>query len=207
MARRRVEVRQEEILRATCDEVEKRGFANTRAADVADALGISTGLVFYHFESKDALLSAAFAYAAERDLQRLDDAATSTGNALGRLATILRMYAPEESGAGWPLWVDSWATALRSPEMAEVSQRLDVRWKETVAEVIRHGVEAGEMTCADPDGAAWRITALLDGLAVQSTVHDGVVTAQQVEDWVRVAAAAELGIDPDDLRDDRASEH
>lgn len=200
MARRRVEVRREEILRATCDEVVKRGFANTRAADVADALGISTGLVFYHFDSKDALLSAAFAYAAERDLERLDAAATGTGSALGRLATILRMYAPEESGAGWPLWVDSWATALRSPEMAEVSQRLDLRWKETVADVIRQGVEAGEMDCADPDGAAWRITALLDGLAVQSTVHDGVVSAQQVEDWVRVAAAAELGVEADDLR-------
>ena len=72
------------------------------------------------------------------------------GSALGRLATILRMYAPEESGAGWPLWVDSWATALRSPEMAEVSQRLDVRWKDTVADVIRQGVEAGEMDLRRP---------------------------------------------------------
>lgn len=195
MARRRVEVRKEEILRATCDQVAERGFAKTRAADVARALGISTGLVFYHFESKDALLSAAFAYAAERDLQRLDAAARGEGSALERLASILRMYAPEDSGAGWPLWIDSWATALRSSEMAEVSQRLDVRWKDTVADVIRQGVAAGELSCDDPNGAAWRITALLDGLAVQSTVHRDVVTAEQVETWVRRAAAAELGVD------------
>lgn len=200
MARRRVEVRKEEILRATCDQVAERGFANTRAADVARALGISTGLVFYHFESKDALLSAAFAYAAERDLQRLDAAAHGGGSALERLSSILRMYAPEDSGAGWPLWIDSWATALRSTEMAVVSQQLDVRWKDTVAEVIRQGVEAGELTCADPNGAAWRITALLDGLAVQSTVHVDVVTARQVEDWVRQAAATELGVDADALQ-------
>ena len=32
------------------------------------------------------------------------------------------------------------------------------------------------MTCADPSGAAWRITALLDGLAVQATVHDGALS-------------------------------
>ena len=43
-----------------------------------------------------------------------------------------------------------------------------------MAEVIRQGVERGEMTCSDPAGAAWRITAMLDGLAVQSTVHAGV---------------------------------
>lgn len=196
MARHDVEVRREEILRATCEEVAKRGFANTRAADIAGVLGISTSLVFYHFDSKDALLSAAFAYAAERDLQRLDAAATGNGNAVERLSAILRMYGPEDSGAGWPLWIDAWATSLRSPEMASVSQRLDVRWKDAVADVIRQGVEAGEMTCADPSGAAWRITALLDGLAVQSTVHDGVVTQDQVTEWVRTSAAAELGVDP-----------
>jgi len=196
MARHDVEVRREEILRATCEEVAMRGFANTRAADVAGVLGISTGLVFYHFDSKDALLSAAFAYAAERDLERLDAAASGEGSALERLTAILRMYGPEDSGAGWPLWIDAWATSLRSPEMAEVSQRLDVRWKEAVADVIRQGVEAGDMTCTDPSGAAWRITALLDGLAVQSTVHDGVVTQDQVTDWVRTSAAGELGVDP-----------
>ena len=80
MARRKVEVRREEILRATVDEVTRLGFAHTRVADVAEALGISTGLVFYHFESKDALLSDAFAYAAERDLERLDKAVSGRGS-------------------------------------------------------------------------------------------------------------------------------
>ncbi len=200
MSRRQVEVRREEILRATVDEVSRLGFAQTRVADVAQALGISTGLVFYHFESKDALLSAAFAYAAERDLERLDKAAHGTGSAARRLARILGMYGPEDSGAGWSLWIDAWATSMRSTEMAEVSQQLDVRWKDTVAAVIAQGVAGGEMTCADPSGAAWRITAMLDGLAVQSTVHVGVVSRRQVTTWVRAATAAELGIDPAALR-------
>ena len=200
MARRKVEVRRDEILRATCDEVAKRGFAHTRAADVAANLSVSTGLIFYHFESKDTLLSAAFAYAAERDLERLDAAAAGTGSALRRLARILTMYGPEGIGAGWALWIDAWAAALRSPEMAEVSQRLDVRWKETVAEVIRQGVESGEMTCTDPSGAAWRITALIDGLAVQTTVHEGVLAKRTITTWVRALAAAELGVEPGDLR-------
>jgi len=200
MARRKVEVRREEILRATVDEVTKRGFASTRVADVAAALGISTGLVFYHFESKDALLSAAFAHAAQLDLERLDAVASGRGSATRRLARILTMYGPEGTGAGWSLWIDAWATALRSPEMADVSRELDVRWKDTVAAVIRQGVEGGELSCTDPSGAAWRITALLDGLAVQSTVHDGVLSPRQVTTWVRAAAAAELGVDPAALR-------
>ncbi len=110
------------------------------------------------------------------------------------------MYGPEDTGAGWPLWIDAWSTALRSPEMAEVSRQLDVRWKDTVAAVIAQGVERGELTCDDPAGAAWRITAMLDGLAVQATVHAGVVSRRQVTTWVRRTAAAELGIDPSALR-------
>lgn len=200
MSRRKVEVRREEILRATVDEVIERGFASTRVADVAARLGISTGLVFYHFDSKEALLSQAFGYAAERDLERLDALAQGRGSAARRLARILALYGPDESGAAWPLWIDAWATSLRSPEMAEVSRRLDLRWKDTVAEIVRQGVAGGEMTCADPAAAAWRLTAMLDGLAVQATVHEGVVPRRQVTSWIRAATAAELGIDPTALR-------
>jgi AcrR family transcriptional regulator len=200
MARRTVDARREEILRATVDEVTERGFASTRVADVAARLGISTGLVFYHFESKDQLLSQAFAYAAERDLERLDAAAAAGGSAIRRLARILAFYGPEGSAGGWSLWIDAWASALRSPEMADVSRRLDVRWKDSVAAVIADGVARGELECPDPSGAAWRITAMLDGLAVQATVHAGVLSRRQVTAWVRAMAAAELGIRPGDLR-------
>jgi AcrR family transcriptional regulator len=200
VARRKVEVRREEILRATCAQVASRGFANTRASDVATALGVSTGLIFYHFESKDGLLSAAFAYAAEQDLRRLDAAATGGGSARRRLARILTMYGVEGDGTGWALWIDAWSAALRSPEMAEVSRQLDVRWKDTVASVIRQGVDAGDFTCSDPSAAAWRVTAMIDGLAVQATVHDGVLSRRQINAWVRAAAAAELGLSASDLR-------
>ncbi|HKO84637.1 MAG TPA: helix-turn-helix domain-containing protein, partial [Actinomycetota bacterium] len=53
VARIKADVRREEILRATCREVIARGFASTRVGDVAAALGVSTGLVFYHFTNKE----------------------------------------------------------------------------------------------------------------------------------------------------------
>ena len=57
---------------ATVTEVQKTGLSQTRVSDIAAALGVSSALVFYHFETKDRLLAEAFAYAAERDLVRLD---------------------------------------------------------------------------------------------------------------------------------------
>jgi AcrR family transcriptional regulator len=219
MARIKADVRREEILRATCREVITRGFASTRVGDVAAALGVSTGLVFYHFTNKETLLGEAFRHAASEDLDRLSATATGGGSAAQRLDRILQLYSPagasgdrsgtdertaastsaREASVGsseaWLLWIDAWGQALRSPELAEVSRQLDLCWKQTLAAVIREGVAAGEFTCPDPDAAAWRLTALLDGLGVQVTVHRSVPTAR-LADWVRAAAAAELSVDP-----------
>ena len=141
MARRAVEVRRDEILRATIDEVTVRGFAHTRVADVAASLGVSTGLVFYHFESKDALLAAAFAYAAERDLEpaRRGRHRHRERRCAG-CARILTLYGPEGSRRRLAA-VDRrlGGTRCAARDGRGVPQRLDVRWKDTVAEVDQAG--------------------------------------------------------------------
>jgi AcrR family transcriptional regulator len=195
VARIKADVRREEILKATCREVIAHGFASTRVRDVADALGVSSGLVFYHFTSKENLLGEAFRYAAEEHLDGLAATARGGGSALERLDRILRLYLPAGSSAAWVLWIDAWSQALRDPELANISRQLDLRWKQTMAAVIGEGVAAGEFTCPDPDATAWRLTALLDGLGVQVTVHKAATNGRLL-DWVRAAAAAELGLDP-----------
>lgn len=195
MARLTVDDRREEILRATVAQIAERGVAAIRVADVATALGVSTALVFYHFRSKDRLVAEAFAYAARRDLDRLADVAGSGGTARQRLVRALRLYHPSGSAApGWRLWIDGWSAALREPELRRVCRRLDLRWRDTIAELIAEGVATGEFTCPDPEAAAWRITALIDGLSVQTTVHRGVLTRRKAEAWAYEQAARELGV-------------
>ena len=77
-ARRSVEVRREEILSTTVELLDRLGLASTRVADVAVALDVSPALVFYHFGTKDDLVAEAFAHAVERDLRRLEKAASGT---------------------------------------------------------------------------------------------------------------------------------
>jgi AcrR family transcriptional regulator len=179
--------------------VTRRGFARTRVADVADALGVSTALVFYHFGTKEQLFAAALEHAVARDLARLDATVARASDPVDGVRRILALYSPQGDANGWTVWVDAWAESLREPEMRAMSRRLDVLWKDVLADQIRAGVEAGRFTCADPEAAAWRLSALLDGLAVQVMVHRSL-TKRQLADWVRGAAATELGIDADDLR-------
>jgi AcrR family transcriptional regulator len=199
VTRRSAEVRLDALLRTACDVILARGLPNTRTADVAAAAGVSQALVFYHFETKDRLLAQAFAYAAEQDLARLDEVLSSGSAPLVKLRKILKMYVPTGSSKAWAMWIDGWAESMRVPELESVSRRLDLRWKEGLTDVIEAGVKAGAFTCDDPQGAAWRLVALIDGLAVQVTVHDKVISRRQLTDWVRIAAARELGLAVADL--------
>ena len=199
MTRRSPEVRLDSLLRTACDVIVDRGLANTRTADVAKAAGVSQALVFYHFATKERLLAQAFSYAAEQDLARLDAVVSSHATPLDKLRKILKLYAPTGSSKSWAMWIDCWAESLRVPELEKVSRRLDLRWKDAITDVVAAGCADGTFTCPDPSGAAWRITALVDGLAVQVTVHERVIARRQLTEWVRQHTARELGIEVEQL--------
>ncbi|NLU70654.1 TetR family transcriptional regulator [Streptomyces sp. HNM0574] len=187
--------RREELLSAAVRQIEERGVAALRIADVAKELGISNALVLYHFDTKEKLVSAAFAHAAESDLNKLSALLSRRGPALKRLRSAVRWYAPTGQAKGWRLWIEGWAASLREPELRAVSENLDRRWKAAIAEVIEEGVTAGEFACEDPRGAAWRLSAFIDGLAVQMTAYPQALGRRRMETWVDEALARELGLD------------
>ncbi|MEU3978901.1 TetR/AcrR family transcriptional regulator [Streptomyces sp. NPDC026672] len=198
MARVRLSVaeRREELLRAAVGQIEERGVAAVRIADVAATLGVSNALVLYHFSTKEQLVAAAFRYAAEGDLARLRGLLARRTSAPRRLRAAVRWYAPTGQAKGWRLWIEGWAAALREPALREVTRELDRQWKAALTGVIAEGVAAGEFRCPDPAGAALRLTALLDGLAVQLTSYGGTVARSRAQQWVDEALARELGLTP-----------
>lgn len=195
-----VEERREEILRVAVEQIEARGIGNVRIADVASVLGVSSSLVLYHFSTKELLVSAAFAHAAEADLAHLRKILGRPRlGAARRLRSAVRWYAPTGQAKGWRLWIEGWAAALREPELRRVTHDLDRQWKAALAEVIAEGVAAGEFACDSPEDAAWRITALLDGLAVQTISYKGPLGRARMLEWVDDALVRELGIDREAL--------
>jgi AcrR family transcriptional regulator len=188
------EVRREEILTATIQHVQRVGLASTRVADVAATLGVSSGLLFYHFGTKDALVAEAFAYAVERDLAAVRRAIARGSDATDRLRRVLRLYGPTGSAAGWRLWIDAWGQTERAPLIRSVLSDMNARWCAELREVVEDGVAEGSFTCADVTSTLSRVVALLDGLSVAFLVYRSV-TRSQARQWVAEAVALELGVD------------
>ena len=187
--------RRNEILETTCAVVIERGFAGTRIADVAKRLEVSSSLIHYHFDSKEQLLAEAFDYYANKDVAEMEGEIHNAPTALGKLERVIQNYVPEGSDdVEWMLWIDGWGEALRNPMMKKISQQLDEQSTELLARIIRNGVESGEFTCPDPTASAMRLTALVDGLAVQFAAHDGMMNRDQLIKHVHFAAGAEIGV-------------
>jgi len=190
-----VEARRNEILETTCQVVIERGFAGTRISDVAKRLEVSSSLIHYHFDSKEQLLAEAFAHYARNDVAEMEAEIAGAPSALAQLDRIIQNYVPEGSDdVEWMLWIDAWGEALRNPMMKRISQELDEQTDALLLRVLEAGVAAGEFVCPSPRATTTRLTALVDGLAVQFAAHEGMMDRAQLIDHVRTVAAAEVGL-------------
>jgi AcrR family transcriptional regulator len=186
--------RREAIVSATLDVMLRKGIAATTVRDVAELMGTSSGLVHHYFASMDDLLAAAFDRAAGQDLQATVHALAVCAGPVARLRTFFATYARAEQDWAFQLWLDAWAEAARRPALQTASRRLNIAWQQVLVDCIEDGVAAAQMVCADPDGAAWRILSLLDGLALQSVAHRVPIDRTTVIAWSARLAEAELAL-------------
>ena len=173
-------VRRPAILTAAAEVISERGVQNTRISDVAERAGTSAPGVLYWFPSKDELLAEALQFSDDRFYFSITDELAALGSATERLTRLVELWPAEGDGEA-VLWIELWVRALRDPRLAEIRERLDRRWRETLADVVREGQATGEFADADADDVALLLGALMDGFAIQLALGDPAVTAETVQ--------------------------
>lgn len=188
--------RREQMLRAALEVIVERGYAETRIADVAERAGTSPALVIYYFKTKDQLLTEAIRFSEDTWYETGKRRMAAIPTAAGRLEEVVAMSclpeADSENNSSWLLWLDLWAQAVRHPEVASVRQKFDERWRETICSLVVEGQEAGEFGPVNPVDFAVLLSALLDGLAVQTALGDPVVDARRAFELSMRFAAGQL---------------
>ena len=191
--------RHQEILDAAARVITDRGLAETRISDIADRCGVSPGLILYYFESKDRLLVEALTYANDkyylaqtRELRRMD----SAKDQLRRLIdlSVPGLLPDYERLEEWALWIEIWVRALRDPALAKEREVLDRRWRQSIADIVRHGRTTGEFPDGeDADELGMELGALIDGLAIQVLMNDTQVSPERMQSTCRSVASKLIG--------------
>jgi AcrR family transcriptional regulator len=184
-------VRRPAILTAAAEVISERGISNTRISDVAERAGTSAPGVLYWFPTKDALLVEALQFSDDRFYAALTDELATLGTASERLGRLIELW-PAEGDAETTLWMELWVRALRDPQLAKTRERLDRRWREAIADIVRDGQADGEFGDADADDVALWLSALMDGFAIQLALGDPAVTADTVKRHCLALAEARL---------------
>jgi AcrR family transcriptional regulator len=189
--------RREQILEAACHAILDRGFPATRITDIAAAAGTSTGTIHYYFETKDEVLVAALKWAGERLFARVEDPAVGDG-AAERLGHLLRASVPRAGASHdeYVLWVELWVRVLHRRELLPDSEALSARWRGYFFDLVRRGVEAGELKpVADPDVVGARLIAMVDGLGFETALGYAWTSPERMHEQLFDFAAEQLGIE------------
>jgi AcrR family transcriptional regulator len=187
----------ERILAAAVERIASDGIDDVRIARIAMDAGVSTSLVHYHFETREALLEQALDYSFELagDV-RIGDEEGDVPNHTRRLAAMIDQCLPYpgELERDWILWVELWLRAVRHPELRPTAARLYRRMRKWFAEAIAAGIEAGEFAAdADPLRTADLVLAACDGFGVRALLGDLEPAQARAEVWALVTR--ELGVD------------
>jgi AcrR family transcriptional regulator len=187
----------ERILAAAVRRIAQEGIDDVRIARIAFDAGVSTSLVHYHFETREALLAEALEYS----YTRAGDARISSGELplashAERLRSMIDQCLPATPALqeDWVLWVELWLRAVRHPDLGPVAERLYGRLHEWFAAEIAAGVRAGEFAGCDADAVADRTLALLDGFGIRTLIGDRSVPLHRAREAVQAALARELGL-------------
>jgi len=177
----------ERILAAAVERIATDGIDDVRIARIAMDAGVSTSLVHYHFETREALLEQALEYSFELagDV-RIGEEEGDVPNHTRRLAAMIDQCLPYpgELERDWILWVELWLRAVRHTELRPTAARLYGRMRRWFAEAIAAGVEAGEFDAGvDPERTADRVLALCDGFGVRALLGDLEIDQARAEVW------------------------
>lgn len=140
------DARQMQIIRATMRVLARKGFASTMISDVAAEAGVSHGLVIFHFETKEKLLTATLLHMAEEYRANWTSALAKSGphpaeqlDALIRADFDKAICTPEHLACWCAFWGEAQSRPIYQQECAPNDRKYIRNLESICAALIKQG--------------------------------------------------------------------
>jgi AcrR family transcriptional regulator len=161
------EERRSQILDAALTVFSSKGFHATNVSDVAAQAGVSQGTIYWYFDSKEELFTAAmlsvFADFGQEALASLEvcETASEKLRALGR---GMEGFLGRVEGI-FIMFLGYWASSSSREEAGRFWVDVLVDYKDMIVDIIEEGVGNSEFRPVDAEALVWALMAAYDGLA------------------------------------------
>src|SRR5215469_15052196 len=139
------QARRKDLVQIAHHLIAKKGLEGFRTRDVADAAGIDTGTLHYHFPSKEALVQAVVEHQVTEFRAIRPEPSGPPENALEELRNEIFDLVPRvrESPDQLLMMLDLKVRASRDPAVAEILGRAEQEWFTILNGIINRGIEQG----------------------------------------------------------------
>ncbi|MFJ7411134.1 TetR family transcriptional regulator [Streptomyces sp. NPDC098077] len=172
--------RRDMILKAAVRMFARQGFATTRVEDIAKEAGVAKGSVYLHFDSRDALLAAAFEEYRANSRAVIDQALTGPGDGLERLARLVRsvldlvLAEPELAR----ILIDLWSAGRQGAASGLDVPTVYREYRAAIAGLLAEAEAEGVCRAGVGAGHAAVVVGAIEGLLVQWIVDPALPVAE-----------------------------
>ena len=166
--------KQTHLIRTTYRLIGEKGVRRLSLQEVADAAGVSKGLIFYYFKTKENLILATMRWVLSRTADRIREAVGRAQTAEGRVVAMIdEIFAdPDANRRFYVSYLDLVDQALRSDDFSRLSATFRSIVNASYAGVISEGLSQGAFLVHDVEEAAAAMRAIVDGLFLQWIQED-----------------------------------
>lgn len=189
----------DKILAAAVECIVRDGLAQVRMAAIARTAGVSSGLLHYHFDTKELLFGEVLRYSHEMSAELNQHALADAGdNPAEQLSSFLDRCLPSDQQRAdeWLLWQELALLCIRDPHLAKVGAELYEDLYVTVSDIVRAGLRTGVFdTTLDPRLIAETAVALTDGLGARVLAGDPGLGLDEARSTIATTVGVLVGHD------------
>lgn len=165
--------RKQQILSAAMTVFADKGFEGATMDDIVAEAGLSKGGLYWHFKSKDDIITAILKAFFDDEMVTLKSAINEEGSAETRLRELAEHTGQEMARAFglMPIALEFYAVAARQAEVRSFVSDYFRTYHEGLVQLLQQGIDAGEFRDLDVDEVATALIATFEGLAILWTVN------------------------------------
>jgi len=161
------------VLAEAASSFRDRGADSQTLDDIAGRLGVEPEAIHYWFGSEVELLGALMKARQQMFLDALISRFAELDGAGRKLRAVIELAIDDHDAT---LWIELWRLSVNDARAREIRSDLVDRYRELIGRLIAAGRTAGEFEPRSVDRATLTVIALIDGLSLQATVGDRLMT-------------------------------
>ncbi|ANE48358.1 hypothetical protein SY83_21070 [Paenibacillus swuensis] len=162
------EERKDQILRAALQVFAEYGIEGTKMSMIAKAAGLSHGLIYHYFESKEEVLTECFLWATDGAEQMIEEIHSSSAAPLEKITHFTRSALTAGSHEVFRLIQSCLTYPNLDQESQKLIQRTAEKYVQLLVPIFAEGQRRGEIVEEDPDKLVNLYLTVLSGLIAEN---------------------------------------